>query len=430
MSYPFVDCQGLAGAWTLGTVQTGRFKLVHRATLPGGFGDAAATNNRHLLGDGWEVQEGDSAEWEPVTAAYVCGTPPCSGFSLMNASKGKNSRGPDSPINNCMRDLATYGGRCRGIDGLPGAEVVSFESVQQAYTSGRGLMQELRNRVEKASGQRYDLTHVMMSGASVGAAQARHRYYWVAHRIPFGVDHPQPRKVATYRDAIDDLRDLPLSWDDQMYRRGPTPWSAPLRRTDQMVDGHMAYQDASARYVAVLNDVIDEWRPGEKFKALIQRIGEAPPALLERYPYDETNWRDLRGWQWPTRVHPDQPGYVVAGHGAAKFVHYSEPRYLTIRELTRLMGYPDEWRWPEGLTVTNASKLIGKCCPVPSGQWVSDWVARSLDGYPGRRGEEIGDREYLHNSSLDYRRWDPKISEWLPPAKFKEKLAADAVETA
>src|SRR4249920_2848051 len=125
--FAFVDCQGLAGAWTLGTVQAG-FDLISRATLArtpvkDGFGDVVIDANRALVGDGWEQQLGGNLdEWEPLgeaygtrPVAYVCGTPPCSGFSLLNNSAaaarkaGKaapaTARGADSSINDCMKAL-------------------------------------------------------------------------------------------------------------------------------------------------------------------------------------------------------------------------------------------------------------------------------------------------------------------------------------
>jgi site-specific DNA-cytosine methylase len=411
-TYPFADCQGLAGAWTLGTVMTGRFDLVHRCSQPGGFGDIVMDNNRELIPGDWEMEDPPGNEWEPQQVAYVCGTPPCSGFSLMNASKGANKRGPDSPINSCMVDLAEYGARCTGSDGKPGAEVIAFESVQQAFTTGQELMQTLRSRIEKTSGQQYDLTHVMMSGASIGASQYRHRYYFVAHRIPFGADHPEPRRVATYADAIDDLRGLKLQWEDQPYQEMPTDWAAPLHRVDGMVDAHISKDVEGARIVDLLGEVVDRWSPGENMSDVIAELDEPPPTLIEKFPYTRKDWKELRGWSWPSRIRPDKPGYVVAGGSADSFVHYSEPRFLTVRELSRLMGYPDDWRWPDGLNVGTAGALIGKCCPRNSGQWLSDWVARALDGEPGEQGEQIGDREYLHNSSLDYRRWPYEVSGW------------------
>lgn len=427
--YPAVDCQGLAGAWTLGTVQTGRFDIVHRVSQAGGFGDPAIDANRDLLGD-FDHEDPPAPEWTPFTAAYVHGTPPCSGFSLMNASKGGNKRGPNSPINSCMRDLAEYGGRCTGTDGKPGAEIIAFESVQQAFTTGRELMQNLRGIAEEASGQDYDLTHVMMSGGSIGASQLRHRYYWVAHRVPFGVDRPEPRKVATYRDAIGDLAGLPTDPYPQPYDDAePSAWllEKEVRNPDGTVDWHSGIEDpAKDRFVAMLAEVADHWEPGESFKDLVQHLGEPPEVLIKRFKYGRDDWRNLRGWQWPRRIEPDKPGYVIAGGGAANFVHWSEPRLLTIRELSRLMGYPDTWTWPEDKTVRTIGAFIGKCCPVNSGQWLSEWVAKALDGEPGERGEEIGDREFLHNSSLDYRRWDPAVSRWKLRGNYTDPVGSSS----
>lgn len=419
MTIPFVDCQGLGGAWTLGTAQTGRFELVHRASQPGGFGDSSIDRNISLLNarsDFWH-EDPEGHLWEPFQAGYVCGTPPCSGFSLMNASKKGNKRGPDSPINSCMKDLAKYGARCIGLDGQKGAEFIAFESVQQAYSTGRELMQELRAIIEAESGQKYDLTHVLMSGASVGNAQYRHRYYFVAHRVSFQIAHPEPHKVVTYRDAIGDLEGLDLQWEDQPYRRDPAELGSfgdRLRRDDGFVDAHQAYQET--RDAALLVEIERYLKPGQSVKDLLENdLDEPPQVLLERFPYTKDDWKELRGWQWFKRVNPDKPGFVVSGGGAGDFVHWSEPRFLTIREITRLMGYPDEWRWPEEVSSVNvASALVGKCCPVDSGRWISEAVADALEGQPQFDPEriEIGEREFLHNSSLDYRRWPREISCW------------------
>jgi hypothetical protein len=137
--------------------------------------------------------------------------------------------------------------------------------------------------------------------------------------------------------------------------------------------------------------------------------------LVERFPYSADDWKELRGWQWFKRVNPDKPGFVVSGGGAGDFVHWSEPRFLTIREITRLMGYPDSWRWPEEVSSVNvASALVGKCCPVDSGRWISNAVADAIVGDPQKDEQQItiGEREYLHNSSLDYRRWPREVSGW------------------
>lgn len=408
---PFLDVEGLAGAWTLGSVQAG-FELVGRRSLPGGFGDNSMDANRALVGDGWEQQTGQYESWDPVHGVgYVCGTPPCSGFSLLNTSKGANARGSGSAINSCMRALVLYAASCRGLDGGLGPEVVAFESVQGAYKQGHDLMLALRDELEYTTGQWYDLTHVLMSGSATGGAQMRHRYYWVAHRIPFGVDPPERRRVITYEDAIGDLVGAAeFGWKAQPYPRDPvSQWAAEKRAS--ALDCHVHAETGA--FAKLINELAPLWNPGEDINVAVKRLGKRPEAIKPaRYSPDT----GLSGWSWPSRIRPNRPGYVLTGAGVLSFVHWSEDRFLTVRETSRLMGYPDTWRWDFCSTPMNASMLIGKCCPVSSGKWISEWVRRAIEGNPGAPGELVGDHEYRHDSTNIYKPW------------LKEQLAAELQE--
>lgn len=417
MSFPLVDCQGLVGAWTLGAVQAG-FSLTHRASL-GGFGDHIVDANRHLLGNGWRQDPGNgSGEWEPVEAALVAGTPPCSGFSLLNRSKKENARGPDSAINSCMRELVQYAGRCTGTDGRPGAEIVSFESVQGAGKQGRELMLSFRDILDDATGQRYSLSHVFTSGATVGAAQMRHRYYFVAHRIPFGIDEPGRRRVATYRDAIGDLVGLEQTWDEQgvVYRSQDVWWLEEQRILDEIqslvgledhyiVRDHIS-SDSGWKAGIYLRELIPFWDPGATLEQAMRGYRERHG----RFPDRTETWWDhesdsLRVWRGPSRIAPDRSGYVLTGGCAGDFVHYSEPRFLTVRELARLMGFPDSWGFSIVGTAQRVGMYIGKCCPVNTGRWIAEWFVRALEGNPGGPLQQIGEREFVHNSTLLYKPW-------------------------
>lgn len=404
MTHPFIDVQGLAGAWTLGTVQAG-FDLVGRRSLPGGFGDIAVEHNRHLLPGDWEQQTGQWETWEPLEAAYVCGTPPCSGFSLLNTSKGKNARGADSIINDCMKALVRYSALCKGTDGLPGPQIVSFESVQGAFSQGRELMQSLRAMMEEDTGQAYTLTHVKMSGSAVGSAQYRHRYYFVIHRIPFGVNTPEKKPVVTYRDAIGDLIGADFVWEHQPYPAPPTWWSSDKRDADRGLDCHI--HPTSGKFVELVQELEPIWQPGESVQEPVKRLGRKPTAVKEKR-YTHGADQPLAGWTWPRRIDPRKPGYVITGGGILSFVHWAEPRFLTVREISRLMGYPDTWRWDYASSPMQASLLIGKCCPVQSGKWISEAVRDALDGEP-QPGDSntklIGEREYLHDSTNVYKPW-------------------------
>jgi len=423
-TYRFFDAQGLAGAWTLGTVLTGRYELVGRWSLPGGFGDEVIDGNRHLVGDGWQQQVGTSGEIEPMSGiSFMAGTPPCSGFSLLNRSRGENARGASSNINDCMKELIAAAGRFRGADGGHGPEVVAFESVQGAFKEGRDLMLWLRDDLSERTGEAYSITHVLMSGSSVGAAQMRHRYYPIFHRVPFGLTPPAPKHVITYDDAIGDLCELAMTWDAQSYVRPVlNEWAARKRRVDGLVTDHVAVD--SGRLVRYINEALEDtphgWLPGESVKDLVKRTGVVPKTIWEtRYvEEDESGNPYLVGWGWPKRIRADRPGYVLTGGSVSQFVHWEEPRLLTVRECSRLMGYPDAWRWDMARNQKQAGSWIGKCCPVDSGRWISDHVAFSLDDPDDARAlandftEKLDERERLYDCTLDYRKWPEEVSGW------------------
>lgn len=413
MTHTMIDCQGLVGAWTLGGVQAG-LELVHRVSL-GAFGDEIVESNRHLLGHNWTQDTGvDSSQWEPKQAAVMIGTPPCSGFSLLNRSKKENARGPRSAINHCMWELVKYAGKCTGEDGERGPEIVSFESVQGAGKLGRDLMRMLRDELDSLTGQSYSLTHVFCSGATVGAAQMRHRYYFVLHRIPFGVRTPERRRVATYIDAIGDLVGLEQTWDAQnviadderdwwLREQGIVPNLG--TGSTRTVDAHISL-DKGRDIEVLLRDLVPYWPAGKDLafamRAHRDATGDFPEVARKWWNYEMD---EMRGFHHPTRIHPDKSGYVLTGGCVEAFIHWSEPRMLSVRECARLMGFPDDWSFDVCSTVKKAGMYIGKCCPVNTGKWIAEEFVNALDGHAAPSSELVGDREYEHNSTLLYKPW-------------------------
>jgi site-specific DNA-cytosine methylase len=393
--YRAVDIMGFAGGFTTGMVQAG-FSLVGKRELYGGFGVASCEANRHILGNDWKAEtlprNATSTEaWSTVDADVVFGNPPCSGFSVMS---NHEFRGADSPINACMWRLIEYAARVR-------PQIVVFESVQMARTrsDGLGLMRQLRAKLEDLTDESWTLYHVRHNARFVGGVAERRRYFWIASRIPFGVD---PDTLTNgniiLNDAIGDLINLEMSWDAQPYNREPSPWvNQHVVSTQGVVDGHITRDTPLAQRCVDLTHGV-AWHPDEHLAIVARRYWDAYAKLPDSWKYTEEKVvkSDFQlGYTTPTRWNGNRPSRVVTGAAMCCAMHPQLDRMLTHRETARIMGFPDDWkiaplRHHPGLTMT-----WGKGITVQCGKWIGTALQHALNGLPDLyHGECIGDREF------------------------------------
>lgn len=399
MVYTAVDCQGFAGGFTLGVVQAG-FKLVGKREMKGGFGVANCEANRHLLGSDWQAEAVDPAEWSvPVGAAdLVFGNPPCSGFSVLSS---KNFRGMDSKINSCMWAFAEYAAKVR-------PHIAIFESVQLAYTQGADLMRALRAHLESLTGERWNLHHVLHNAYSVGGPAQRRRYFWVAARVPFGVERPQLSRLPVLRDVIGDLAPLDEPcWAPQLYWDSKPSWYAErLRSPSGRVDGHVALNNPNTRRTKDLLAEVD-WNPGEHAQKVTRRYFDEHGDLPQSWSHltDKLKGQDFfQGFNTPTMWDPDGPARVITGAGMLNGVHWQLKRTFTHRETARILGFPDDWHIEPLRRVSGLFMTWGKGITVDCGRWIAEWAIRCLDSEPGSySGDVIGDREWLIDVTNDWK---------------------------
>lgn len=404
MTYTAIDCQGFAGGFTLGMVQAG-FELVAKREHPAGFGAKACLANRHLLGDGWQLEMDDQPGWTAVEGVdVVFGNPPCSGWSVASNTK---FRGADSPINHCQWDFARYVARCR-------PRVAAFESVTQAFAreDGLAMMRQLRDLVEYETGREWYLTHIKHDAYALGGIATRRRYFWLVSQEPFQLDPSPVRSSPTLWDGIGDLSDLPLSWEPQPYGTAPvSPYAAEkgLRGLSGLVDGHQVHQGDSlnAQRIAVLFDT-DEWAQGETWFDVLKRVYETHGALpppwtveqCERFVKNEFagNYFPVRRWI------ADQPGWVIHG-GMGAALHPTLPRMMTHREVARVMGFPDTWTALPWAAERGGGAFWGKGITVHCGRWLGEQITRHLDQNHETAvpGVQLGEREQVY----DVRPWQP-----------------------
>lgn len=371
MTFTAIDCQSFAGGFSLGVVQNG-FKLIAKREQTGGFGSPMMFDNKHLFGSDWEMEAGPAETWTPMKADLVFGNPPCAGFSTRSSRIYSGSghenivdyRGVDSPANSCMWDLVRYAAKCD-------PQIVIFESVQQAFTGGLSLMQALRDEFESLTGRKVYLTHVLHSNGSLGGYAQRNRYFWVISDRPFGVNIPKLEKRLTVRDAIQDLEH------------------------GSEIEGHVGRDTPRTRRLSELAAKV-EWNEGEKSGVAYQRAVENNVQLDWEYT---SNVEAGTSQFAPARMHYDKPAPVLTGKALTEFVHPTQPRFITHREVARIMGYPDEWSCKAAVDAGEKGMFWwGKGIPVGSGRWIAEQAKNYLENMPAEvYGKESGNREAVIN---------------------------------
>ncbi|MEI7900819.1 MAG: DNA cytosine methyltransferase, partial [bacterium] len=72
------------------------------------------------------------------------------------------------------------------------------------------------------------------------------------------------------------------------------------------------------------------------------------------------------------RLDPAKPSLTVTGYIFNKFVHPYEDRFVTVREASRLQGFPDDFRFVG--TLTSTQMQVGNAVPVPLAKAVAQAV--------------------------------------------------------
>lgn len=336
----------------------------------------------------WGVQtvNCDPHEWPKIKADWVFSNPRCTGFSCVTAGYGEDCHGPFAKQCQDIRDLIDY-----AKDG--DYPVIVWESVQQAYSTGRPLLDLLRDELV-AKG--YRIVHLLMNGHTFGNAQCRRRYFFVAHKreLRFNVQVPDvsPYYPTAY-DAIWHLRD---------------------RETSEYKPNSTEYTFDS--YVQLL----------EYEKHEVPRLATGwSMNQLAPYDFDNCHEKTKRIWRERTSRMP------FSMHGcfrlswfrpcptltstAGRYIHPWLNRPLTVGELATLMGW--NGKIPVGkLPIAQIAKGV-----IPSAaKWLAQQVHFCLDdawggedfevAYDHHKGEFVGrDSHDLDEKTIDLTHYHGKM---------------------
>ena len=254
---------------------------------------------------------------------FLFGNPPCAPFSVQ---AGGSSGGVEDDRIGRIREVVSTADQIR-------PRVWAFESVTQAYTKGKDLIDDIE---AKAKSMGYNVTHYLHDVNFHGVPQSRKRYLFIAHDMPIDWDLPEPERV-----GIDDKA-------NEIFDENPDKIIEPLN------------DDAREAW----NEMIPELEPGQRLRELWMSKD------------DPDGWKPF---QTVRKMRTEGP--ACAALGGVRFIHPFEDRFLSVRELARFMGYPDDYEF-DGSSTTQDSYYIAKGVAAPVGEWLARNVKENLEREP------------------------------------------------
>lgn len=348
----------------------------------------------------------------------VFGGPPCQGFSMIG------QRALEDPRNNLVLEFV------RLVSELK-ARTFVFENVK-GLTVGkqRAFLEEVVTAFE-AAGYSVRLPWKVLDAANFGTPQHRERLILLGSikgtplpNYPEETTSPADGKKAipglpkgpTVRDAIGDLPDadkfVSLS-DGDVARTAklgtPSSFAAELRCLTNDA-WHFGY--------------VRNWSPGELTSSARtvhteiskRRFTETPPGSVE--PVSRFYRLSPTGLSNTLRAGTDG---ARGAFTSPRPIHYSHPRCVTVREMARLHGYPDWFRFHA--TKWHGARQIGNSVPPPLARAVATSVHNAL-GVEAKRGERslaLGDEALLY---LELGQAAQHFNVKAPPSKRDRKSGA------
>jgi DNA (cytosine-5)-methyltransferase 1 len=291
---------------------------------------------------GCQVCVSKKAEWPTGQfdgqVDFLYANPPCAAWSPTSVGYARKEQ---SPWLDWARDVLR-------VSEQVGARVTALESVRGAYRYGRAFYRGLAER------HGMSLSWVFVNAVDHGLAQFRPRLFLLFAPRADGVFEPQFE---------------------------PTPPPLVVEQAGELIEGDPASAPISPKSIycpghgitpADLMACIPAIRPGGK------RLHEIPiERLAEVSPVVATKLKDVKfAGHLLTRLSEDRPSPIV--YGLARYVHPTEDRLLTLRELMRLQGYPDDFLF-EGTQATGL-RMLGKTVTPNLGEWLAGEVAAHLRG--------------------------------------------------
>ncbi len=315
----------------------------------------------------------------------VFGGPPCQGFSMI----GK--RAFDDPRNDLVKEFV------RIVRDLKANSFV-FENVK-GLTVGRHR-QFLRELVEEFKAAGYEVTepYQVLNAANFGVPQSRERLILAGVRKNIGTfDYPHPR-FAIPRKGADgtDLKAGPTCKDALGDLPNAEDFST-LLATDSVRTGRYGVGSEYAREMRCqTNDCWHHGHPRVWDPSIMTSSARTKHSDISKRRFKETPEGYVEPISRFLKLHPNGVCNTLrAGTDGARGaftsprpIHYSFNRCVTVREMARLHGYPDWFRF--NVTKWHGARQIGNSVPPPLAREVAYRMMAALNAIPQMQSEAIG----------------------------------------
>ncbi|RZU62233.1 DNA cytosine methyltransferase [Zhihengliuella halotolerans] len=301
------------------------------------------------------------------SVTLVAGGPPCQGFSVGGARDGADER------NHLVHRLLEV------VDAVR-PKIALIENVE-------GITRPFRSRPREGATSSV-AEDVVVAFESLGYTAA----FGIANASHFGV--PQTRRRAVIIGVRDDLGVEPSDFfrhlekiQDQHLIANKLPTDRPVTAAEALGDLHSgqeripspdspkfetsAYVDAKSEFAKALRRGIptgglpDSHRytkHGERILELYERAhGTQPKGRLSKdFLLSMGTKKDKK-----VLIDPDAPVSTITTH-PDEFIHYAEPRNITVREMARLQSFPDDFQFKGRYTINGPRRKfdVARCSQV------------------------------------------------------------------
>lgn len=361
------------------------FNFSHWAVLPRSVRDVTGDEVRAVVR---EQYQGDRE------VDVVVGGAPCQGFSLIG------QRALDDPRNSLVKEFLRI---VREVQ----PKYFVFENVK-GLTIGRHR-QFLQELIAAAEAAEYDIVQPwqVLNAVDYGVPQRRERLFLLGARrgLP-KLNYPEPLdQRTTCLDALADLPDAELfeALDDRdAVSIGPLPASTnPYARQMRCIaaeDWHFGYRR--------------EWDPmmltssrrTNHTQKIRDRFAQTPPGTIDKP--SRFLKLDPNGFANTLRAGTDS---ARGAFTSPRPIHYQYNRCVTVREMARLHGFPDWFRFHA--TKWHGARQIGNSVPPPLARVIAAEIIKALGHQPTqpKATQQLGDRNLLFmDVSTAARHWDIK----------------------